>query len=48
LASTHPHHKHIPPDLKSNRVPAPEMSFVRPNLPHLIAEIERRLAKEVG
>jgi len=48
LASTHPHHKHIPPDLKSNRVPAPEMSFLRPNLPHLIAEIERLLANEVG
>jgi hypothetical protein len=27
LQSTHPHHEHIPPNLKHNRVPAPEMSF---------------------
>jgi len=40
LKSTHPHHKHIPPDIKHNRIPAPEMSFTRPNLPSLIAEIE--------
>jgi Family of unknown function (DUF6516) len=39
LQSTHPHHKHIPPDLKHNRVPAPEMSFSQPNLPALIQEI---------
>jgi Family of unknown function (DUF6516) len=39
LQSTHPHHKHIPPDLKHNRVPAPEMSFTQPNLPALIQEI---------
>ena len=40
LQSTHPHHKHIPPDIKHHRVPAPEMSFARPNLPVLIQEIE--------
>jgi hypothetical protein len=40
LSSTHPHHKHVPPDIKHNRVPAPEMSFEQPNLPALIAEIE--------
>jgi hypothetical protein len=40
LQSTHPHHKHIPPDIKRHRVPAAEMSFVRPNLPALIHEIE--------
>jgi len=45
LASNHPHHKHIPPDLKNHRVPAPEMSFTRPNLPRLIAEIEAVLAR---
>lgn len=39
LQSTHPYHKHIPPDLKHNRVPAPEMSFTQPNLPVLIQEI---------
>jgi len=40
LASTHPHHKHIPPDIKHNRVPAPGLSFTEPNLPFLIQEIE--------
>lgn len=41
LASTHPHHKHVPPDIKHNRIPAPGISFEQPNLPLLIAEIER-------
>ncbi len=40
LASTHPHHKHVPPDIKHNRIPAPDLSFTRPNLPFLITEIE--------
>lgn len=40
LQSTHPHHKHIPLNMKHNRIPAPEMSFNRPNLPYLINEIE--------
>src|SRR3990172_8239243 len=40
LASTMPHHKHIPPDIKHNRIPAPQMSFDRPNLPAVIQEIE--------
>ena len=40
LASTHPHHKHILPDIKKNRIPAPNMSFEKPNLPALISEIE--------
>ena len=40
LKSTDPHHKHIPPDIKHHRVPAPKMSFRRPNLPVLIQEIE--------
>jgi hypothetical protein len=43
LQSTHPHHKHVPPDIKHNRIPAPEMSFTRPNLPALIREIESLL-----
>jgi hypothetical protein len=43
LASTHPHHKHVPPDIKRNRVPAPGLSFTEPNLPFLIAEIEQLL-----
>jgi hypothetical protein len=33
-------HKHIPPDIKHHRVPAPEMSFTRSNLPLLLREIE--------
>ena len=40
LASTFPHHKHIPPDIKHHRIPAPEISFTQPNLPVLIREIE--------
>lgn len=40
LATTHPHHKHIPPDIKHNRITAPEISFTRCNLPVLIREIE--------
>lgn len=40
LQSTHPHHKHVPPDIKHHRFPAPNMSFSRPNLPELIREIE--------
>jgi hypothetical protein len=40
LASTFPHHKHIPPDIKHHRIPAAEISYNRPNLPALINEIE--------
>lgn len=43
LAISFPHHKHIPPDIKHHRIPAPELSFTRPNLPFLIEEIERTL-----
>ena len=43
LASTHPHHKHTPPDIKHNRVPAPGLSFDHPNLSILIREIEETL-----
>jgi len=43
LASTHPHHKHIPPDLKHHRIPAPGLSFERSNLEFLIREIETTL-----
>lgn len=41
LASTHPHHKHVPPDIKHNRIPAPGLSFTQPNLPFLLREIEQ-------
>ena len=43
LASTDPHHKHVPPGIKRNRVPAPGLSFTRSNLPLLIEEIEHEL-----
>ena len=45
LAATFPHHKHIPPDIKRHRIPAPDLSFTDPNLPTLIAEIERDLLR---
>jgi hypothetical protein len=41
LSSSYPHHKHIFPDIKRHRVPAPKIDFARPNLPALIQEIER-------
>ena len=40
LASTHPHHKHVPPNIKRNRIPAPGLSYTLPNLPQIVAEIE--------
>lgn len=41
LASSHPHHKHVPPDIKHHRIPAPGLSFQVPNLPSLIREVEQ-------
>jgi hypothetical protein len=41
LQSTHPHHKHIPPDIKHHRIPAPNLSFATPNLPFLIQEVDK-------
>ena len=40
LASTFPHHKHVPPDIKRNRVPAEGISFASPNLPVFVREAE--------
>lgn len=45
LQSTHPHHKHISPDIKHHRVVAAEMSFSRPNLPVLIDKVENLIYK---
>jgi hypothetical protein len=39
LATIRPHHKHVPPNIKQHRVPAPNLSFDQPNLPFLIQEI---------
>ena len=44
LASTHPHHKHVPPNIKRNRIPAPGLSFVEPNLPQIVREIEELIS----
>jgi len=54
VASTHPRHKHIPPDtstgsvrrIKHYRAPAPDLSFTRPNLPFLIEEIEQQILQQ--
>ena len=43
LADTHPHHKHIPPDIKHNRILAANLTFDQPNLPFLIREVEETL-----
>jgi hypothetical protein len=43
LASTHPHHKHVPPEIKHHRIAAPGLRFDVPNLPLLIEEVERQL-----
>jgi hypothetical protein len=45
LQSTHPHHKHVHPDIKHNRIPAPSMNFTQPNLPVLIQEIEEMMVQ---
>jgi Family of unknown function (DUF6516) len=43
LQPAHPHHKHLHPDIKHRRIPAPGISFSGPNLPFLIGEIEELL-----
>ena len=43
---THPHHKHLPPDIKHHRIPAPGLSFTAPNLSFLIEEIETSLIED--
>lgn len=43
LATTHPHHKHVPPNIKRNRIPAPGFSFENPNLLLIVVEIETLL-----
>jgi hypothetical protein len=46
LTSTDPHHTHVPPDIKHNRIPAPGLTFSAPNLPFLIHEVESLLTDE--
>ena len=45
LSSTFPHHKHIPPNIKRHRIPAPKISFSRCNLSVLIQEVEDLIKK---
>jgi hypothetical protein len=42
LASTFPHHKHIPPNLRDNRVPAPAIRFDAPNLDTVLEDVRRQ------
>ena len=41
LAVTFPHHKHMPPNLRDNRVPAPGIRFDAPNLDVVLEDIRR-------
>ena len=47
LASSFPHHKHVPPNIKRHRIPAPEISFTRCNLSILVEEVERLIENEI-
>ena len=46
LAATFPHHKHILPEIRHNRIPAPDISFTYPNLPFLLQEINLLINNE--
>lgn len=46
LASSHPHHKHVHPNIKRHRIPAPGLRFDEPNLPFLIREIKELLTHD--
>jgi hypothetical protein len=46
LAATFLYHKHVPPDIKRNRILAPEINFTSPNLPQLIREIEELVRRK--
>ncbi|MBN2088664.1 hypothetical protein JW964_03580 [candidate division KSB1 bacterium] len=39
LQATHPHHKHLPPEIKHNRHPAANISFYKENISFIITEI---------
>jgi len=47
LASTHPHHKHVPPDIKRHRIPAPEIQVTDGNLSRLITDIETLIDRTI-
>jgi len=41
LAATFPHHKHLPPNLRDHRVPAPGISFELPNSDVVLEDVRR-------
>jgi len=41
LAATFPHHKHMPPNLREHRVPAPGIGFAAPNLDVVLEDVRR-------
>jgi hypothetical protein len=41
LATTFPHHMHVPPNLRDHRVPAPGISFESPNLDVVLEDTRR-------
>lgn len=45
LAATFPHHKHVPPNIKRHRIPAPGISFTKPNLAQIVREIDELIAQ---
>lgn len=47
LAATFPHHKHISPNLRDNRVPAPGISFESPNLDVVLEDVRRAWLQQV-
>ena len=48
LASSFPHHKHVPPDIKRHRLPAPEISYNSCNLPRLIQDIKALIEQSIN
>lgn len=46
LAATFPHHKHVPPNLREHRVPAPGIGFVSPNLDVVLEDVRRNLLQQ--
>lgn len=42
LASTFPHHKHVPPNLRDHRVAAPGIQFDAPNLDTVLEDVRRQ------
>jgi hypothetical protein len=47
LALTFSHHKHIPPEIKRHRIPAPEISYTRCNLERILQDIETLIEQSI-